>query len=471
MGLGFEETTPIQEQAIPIILEGKDLIACAQTGTGKTAAFLIPVIEKILRSPQNKPGTKVLVIVPTRELANQIDQNMEALGYFAGVSSIPIYGGRNSKQWDQQRNAIDNGVDIIIATPGRFKMHYALGYLNLDDVHTVVLDEADKMLDMGFFGDILEIIGYLPNKPRQTLMFSATMPSKIRDLARKIMKEPEEISLALAKPAEGVTQTAYVVYPDQKIPLLEQIIKNSQVESMIIFASSKISVDQIAKRLTQLGIDARAIHSDREQIERQQTLQAFKNRQFPVVVATDVLSRGIDIDNLSHVLNYDVPIDAEDYVHRVGRTARASATGEAITFISPDDGYRFGKIEDLIEAEVPKAEVPDSLGRTPTYEEVKGRGGRGGGGRRGGSGGGGGRRGGGGGGGGRRDGGGGRGRGGGRSGGGSRGGGGGRSGGPRNQQGGSGEGKGPSDQNKQGSGGNRRRKNRRRGKPPKPTDQ
>lgn len=383
--IGYEEATPVQEQAIPVILEGKDLIACAQTGTGKTGAFLIPMIENIMVSGNANPGTKALIIVPTRELANQIDQNMEALSYFTGVSSVAVYGGSNSKQWDTQKNAIDNGVDVIIATPGRFKMHYKLGYMDLSQVDTVILDEADKMLDMGFYPDIVEIISYLPKENRQTLMFSATMPKKIRVLAKEIMQtKPEEISLALSKPAEGVDQRAYVVYDRQKKDLLRHLLQQEEVDSMIIFASSKLSVDQIAATLRQMGFDARAIHSDREQSERQETLTQFKNKQFPIVVATDVLSRGIDIDSLSHVLNFDVPMDAEDYVHRIGRTARANTTGTAMTFINPDDMYRFGKIEALIEAEVPKHKIPEELGEVPIYSPSgRGRGGgrRGGGGR------------------------------------------------------------------------------------------
>lgn len=382
--IGYEEATPVQVQAIPVILDGNDLIACAQTGTGKTGAFLIPMIEHIMAEGNDRSGTKVLIIVPTRELAGQIDQNMEALSYFTGVSSVAVYGGSNSKQWDLQKNAIDNGVDVIIATPGRFKMHYKLGYMDLSKVHTVILDEADKMLDMGFHPDIVEIISYLPKGKRQTLMFSATMPSKIRKLAKEVMQnQPKEISLALSKPAEGVDQRAYVVFDRQKKDLLKHLLKNEKVDSMIIFASSKLSVDGIASTLRKMGFDARPIHSDRDQSERQETLNAFKNKQFPIVVATDVLSRGIDIDSLSHVLNFDVPMDAEDYVHRIGRTARANTTGTAMTFINPDDMYRFGKIEALIEAEVPKQKIPEELGEVPTYSPTgKGRGGSGGGGGR-----------------------------------------------------------------------------------------
>ena len=382
-GLGFEEATPVQEQAIPQILQGKDLIACAQTGTGKTAAYLLPVMQKLLEKDSKK--TKALIIVPTRELASQIDQNLEAIAYFAGISSVAVYGGRDSKGWDRQKRAIQGGVEIIIATPGRFKLHYSLGYMDLSEVEFLILDEADKMLDMGFFGDILEITSYLSDKPRQTLMFSATMPPKIRKLAKKIMNDPAEVSLEISKPAAGVKQEAFVVYPEQKIRILEHILLNREIESMIIFASSKVNVDRITEKLNRLKFDARAIHSDRDQSERMATLTAFKNKQFPIVVATDVLSRGIDVDNLSHVLNFDVPLDAEDYVHRVGRTARASAEGEAITFISPDDMFRFAKIEDLIEREVPKPDLPESIGEGPKYTKGRRSGGRGRGGSRGGN--------------------------------------------------------------------------------------
>lgn len=366
--LGFEEMTPIQEQAIPIALQGKDLIACAQTGTGKTAAYLIPAIQKLM-AKENK-HSRVLIIAPTRELADQIDQNVDALSYFTGVSSVAVYGGKNTGDWDRQTYAIKNGVDILICTPGRLNTHAALGYLNFDHIEIVILDEADKMLDMGFHPDILKIISQVP-KDRQTLMFSATMPSNIRKLAKEIMQDPGEISLSLAKPAAGINQMAFSLYDEQKIPMLEYLIREREVKSMIIFASKKTNVDKIEKNLHKLGYGVRAIHSDREQDERTETLRQFKNGEFPIIVGTDVLARGIDIDNLSHVLNFDVPTDAEDYVHRVGRTARAESTGEAITFINPTDQYRFRKIEALIEMEVNKPEVPAELGDTPTYDPSK----------------------------------------------------------------------------------------------------
>ncbi|MEL7534433.1 MAG: DEAD/DEAH box helicase [Bacteroidota bacterium] len=388
LAIGFEETTPIQEQAIPIIQTGKDLIACAQTGTGKTAAFLIPTIDHLLQFKAGK--TRALIIVPTRELALQIDQNVDALSYFTGVSSVPVFGGNNKQNWDQQIFGIKNGADILIATPGRLLMHLSLGYVDFNELEVIILDEADKMLDMGFHGDIVNIISRAPDKA-QKLMFSATMPKKIRKLAKEILHEPDEISLSLSKPAAGVSQSAYMLHEDQKIPMIEHLLATEEVESMIIFASSKLSVDRITKSLKKLKYPVAAIHSDKDQEERQDTLRKFKNRQFSILVGTDVLARGIDIDNLSHVLNYDCPHDAEDYVHRVGRTARASSTGAAVTFITQRDAYRMVQIEELIEAEVPKPTPPEHIGDTPTYNPRRrgggggrGRGGRGGGGYRGG---------------------------------------------------------------------------------------
>ena len=362
--LGFEEATPIQVQAIPEILAGKDVIACAQTGTGKTGAYLIPLIDELSR--RKSELSRAIIIVPTRELAGQIDQNMEALSYYTGVSSVAIFGGKNAAGFDQQKFAVTNGADVLIATPGRLIIHMALGYMDLSQIEVVVLDEADKMLDMGFYDDIMRIISDLPTD-RQTLMFSATMPPKIRSLAKKIMKDPIEISLNLSKPAEGINQMAFVCYNDQKIPLLEHLLKERDVDSMIIFASSKISVDEITRKLKSLNYAVKAMHSDKSQEERQNTLRQFKNKEFRILVGTDVLARGIDIDNLSHVVNYDVPMDAEDYVHRVGRTARADSTGEAITFVNPRDMRKLHSIEQLIEQPIPQPGVPEELGETPGY--------------------------------------------------------------------------------------------------------
>ena len=366
--MGFKEATPIQQQAIPIILDNKDLIACAQTGTGKTGAFLIPVLNKLLQN--EKTVIRCLVLVPTRELAKQIDEQLEGFSYFLPVTSIPIYGGGQGDVWDVQKNALVNGADIVIATPGRLISHIAMGYVDLSQVEILVLDEADKMLDMGFFDDLMKIINNVP-KSRQTLMFSATMPSKIRELAKQILNEPEQISLAISKPAEKIQQLTYLVGDRHKIQLLEYLFKEMEVESMIVFTSRKHNVGDIVRSLNKIGFKAGGINSDKTQQERESTLQDFKSRRIKILVATDILSRGIDIENLSHVVNYDVPQDAEDYVHRIGRTARASSNGVAITFISEKDQYLIPRIEKLIEKELIKLKIPEQIGISPDYNPEK----------------------------------------------------------------------------------------------------
>lgn len=363
--MGFVSATPIQQQAIPLILNHHDLIACAQTGTGKTGAFLIPILNKLIAV--EKHYIRSLVLVPTRELAKQIDEQLEGFSYFLPVTSIAVYGGGQGDVWDVQKNALVNGADIVIATPGRMISHMALGYVDLSKVEMLVLDEADKMLDMGFFEDLMKIIQHLP-KERQTLMFSATMPSKIRELANKILKQPEQINLAISKPAEKIKQLTYLVADKNKIALLEYLFKEMAVESMIIFTSRKSNVSEIVRALNKLGLKAGGINSDRTQQERESTLQDFKSRRISILVATDILSRGIDIESLSHVVNYDVPRDAEDYVHRVGRTARASADGVAITFINEKDQYLIPKIEKLIERDLEKLIIPESIGISPAYQ-------------------------------------------------------------------------------------------------------
>ncbi|PRY12666.1 superfamily II DNA/RNA helicase [Pontibacter ummariensis] len=366
--MGYNNPTPVQEQAIPLILERKDMIACAQTGTGKTAAYLLPLIDRI--SHEGYEHTSTLILVPTRELAKQIDEQVEGFGYFASVSSIAIYGGNKGDDWEQQKRALTTGADIIIATPGRLISHMAMGYVKLDQLNHLVLDEADKMLDMGFMDDLLKIINQLP-KERQTLLFSATMPRKIRDLAQQILQNPEEINLAISKPAEGIDQRIYLTYDNQKLPLLEHLLRELDVQSMIIFTSRKSNVNQIVRSLQKMGFTAEGIQSDMTQDERERALQGFKNKQYQIVVATDILSRGIDIDSLSHVVNFDMPQDAEDYVHRVGRTARAASTGMAITFVNEKDMYRVQKVERLIERELPKLPLPDGFGAGPAYEPGK----------------------------------------------------------------------------------------------------
>lgn len=363
--MNFIQMSPIQELTIPIILTGKDLIASAQTGTGKTAAYLIPLLDQVIRSKSNQ--TSALVLVPTRELAKQIDEQIEGFSYFINATSIAIYGGGKGEEWDQQRKALVHGADIIIATPGRLMAHMKSGEVKFDHIKCLVLDEADKMLDMGFADDILYVLKHLPEK-RQNLMFSATMPKKIRDFANKILKNPEEVRLATSKPAEGIDQQFYLANDTQKIPLLAHLLKNADVRSVIVFSSQKMMIDKIIRALTKLKWDARGISSDNTQQERENVLRDFKNKQYKILVATDVLSRGIDINNLSHVINFDVPRDAEDYIHRIGRTARAETTGTAITFVNEKDQYRIRNIEKLLEKEVEKQNITESLGLGPAPE-------------------------------------------------------------------------------------------------------
>lgn len=364
----FINATPVQEQAIPIILDNKDLIACAQTGTGKTGAFLIPTVDRILDSEAGK--TKCLILVPTRELAVQIDQFLEGLSYYTAISHLAVYGGNDSKGFSAQKQALIEGADIIIATPGRFLQHINLGYVDLSEVKHFILDEADRMLDMGFVGDILKISETLP-KERQSLMFSATMASEIRKLATTLLKNPEQINLSIAKPAAGINQQAYMVYDENKIELLKFIIAHSEVKSMIVFASKKVSVDDIHRTLKRAEYSVKALHSGKSQQERNETMRQFKANKFSILIATDILSRGIDIDDLSHVVNYDIPDDAADYVHRIGRTARAGKNGAAISFINPKDQYKFYNIEQLIEREIEKLSVPSEIGKSPTYDPKK----------------------------------------------------------------------------------------------------
>ncbi|WP_233207728.1 MULTISPECIES: DEAD/DEAH box helicase [unclassified Siphonobacter] len=360
--MNFQQATPIQEMAIPKILKGSDLLACAQTGTGKTGAYLIPILDRVPDYPKGQIST--LILVPTRELAQQIDEQVQGLGYYVDATSIAIYGGNKGPEWEQQKKALTQGADVIIATPGRLIAHLQLGYVKFDQLKTLILDEADRMLDMGFIGDIMNILKHLPAQ-RQTLLFSATMPPKIRDLARRIMHQPEEINLAVSKPAEGIDQQFYLAGDAQKVPLLIHLMQSVENPSMVLFTSRKSEVNVIVRALKKMKWDARGISSDSEQGERETILRDFKNRAFPILVATDVLSRGIDIDNLSHVVNFDVPRDPEDYVHRIGRTARAAAKGTAITFINDQDQHRVVRIERLLEKELEKRSITEGLGLGP----------------------------------------------------------------------------------------------------------
>lgn len=362
--MGFNQPTPIQQQAIPIIINNKDLIACAQTGTGKTAAFVLPILNKLLFEPEH--DTNTLIVVPTRELALQIDQAIQGFAYYTHATSLAIYGGNTGQSFDAEKKALTNGANIIIATPGRLLSHLNLGYVNFKTIKHFILDEADKMLDMGFLEDIVKIAKHLPEQ-RQTLMFSATMPSKIRFLAQQLLKEPEQISIAVSKPAEKVLQAAYVVYDKQKNPLIKEILSVENPVSTIIFSSTKQKVKQLAIELKQAGLKVNSVHSDLEQREREDILLSFRSKQLLILVATDVLSRGIDIEDIGMVINYDVPGDAEDYIHRIGRTARAASSGVAITFINENDMGRFGRIEKLIGSEVRKLIIPVHLGEGPIY--------------------------------------------------------------------------------------------------------
>ena len=365
--MGFEKATPIQEQAIPKILDGKDLLACAQTGTGKTAAFILPIIHKLSDRNQTET-TSTLVIVPTRELAIQIDQQIQGFSYFVPVSSMAVYGGGDGDDWELQKNALSSGTNIIVATPGKLLSHLQMGYVDFDMVEFLILDEADRMLDMGFIEDIGKIISYLPKK-RQNLLFSATMASRIKGFAHDILHQPEEISISISKPAEGVLQAAYLTFNEQKIPLLKSLLdKNEEYNSILIFSSTKKKVFEIVRAMGGNRNNVKGISSDLEQKEREEVLRNFKSKRTRVLVATDVLSRGIDIKDINLVINFDVPKQAEDYVHRVGRTARADTTGVAISLVNPDDMQKFHHIEKLIEREVPKIPLPQALGDGPDWK-------------------------------------------------------------------------------------------------------
>lgn len=365
----FETATPVQSQTIPIIMEGHDLIACAQTGTGKTAAYLLPVINRLVEDEHT--GINTIILVPTRELAIQIDQQMEGFGYFVPVSSTAIYGGNDSGEWARQRQSLETGADIVISTPGRMLQHIAMGYVDFSNVKHLILDEADRMLDMGFHDDIMQVVNLLPKEGRQTLMFSATMPPKIRELAKSILINPKEVNIAISKPAEKIKQGAYCVYDGQKNPLVKIILESYKEGSVIIFSSKKSSVKELAKELQRSKFNVGVIHSDLEQKERENVLREFKNRSINILVATDIIARGIDIEKIDLVINYDVPRDAEDYVHRIGRTARANTDGCAYTLVNEKEMNAFSAIERLIEKEVCKEVLPEHLGAGPEYKPMK----------------------------------------------------------------------------------------------------
>jgi superfamily II DNA/RNA helicase len=373
--MGFEKATPVQEQTIPVIMEGKDIIACAQTGTGKTAAFIIPVLNHILNSPP-KAGIRAMIIVPTRELAKQIDNELQGFSYFTNCTSLAVYGGGDGSDFDREKKALKEGADFIIATPGRMKTHLSMGYAHTENIEFFILDEADRMLDMGFYEDIAAISSHLPDK-RHNLLFSATMPPKIRDLAKEILHDPAEVSIAISQTAEGVMQIAYLCYDQYKEDLITRLLDGRDLKSVIIFASRKSTVSSLARRLKKKGLNAAPISSDLNQDQREEVLRQFRAKRLNILVATDIMARGIDIKEIELVMNYEVPNDAEDYVHRVGRTARASTTGIAITLIGPDEMGKFSGIEQLIKKEVRKMPTPGDIGPSPEWNPKSRGGGRG----------------------------------------------------------------------------------------------
>lgn len=374
----FDECTPIQERAIGPALEGKDILAVAQTGTGKTAAYLLPVIERLINENFPQDRVNCVVMAPTRELAQQIDRQLQGFSYYLPISSMPIYGGTDGITYEQQRKGLKSGADIIIATPGRLLSHLNMGYVDLSQVSFFILDEADRMLDMGFLDDIMKIIAKLP-KERQTMLFSATMPDNIKKLADYILVDPVEIKLAVSKPADKIAQHAYVCYDNQKLPLLERLFETNPPQKVIVFAGSKAKVKELYKSLHKKKYKVAEMHSDLEQKRRDDVMLDFKAGKVNVIVATDIISRGIDVENIETVINYDVPREGEEYVHRIGRTARADKEGTAITFINEKEIGRFKKIEQLLEKEVEKMPLPEGFQPGPEYiwKKSKGKGRRG----------------------------------------------------------------------------------------------
>ena len=364
--MNFSECTPVQEHTIPVILEGRDLIGVAQTGTGKTAAYLLPVLNQLSKGNYPEDAINCIIMAPTRELAMQIDQQMEGFSYFMPASSVAVYGGNDGIRFEQEKKGLTLGADVVIATPGRLISHLSLGYVDLSKVSFFILDEADRMLDMGFAEDIMQIVKYLP-KERQTIMFSATMPTKIQQLAKTILTNPVEVKLAVSKPAEKIIQAAYICYEAQKLGIIESLFKEQQPERVIIFASSKIKVKEVTKALKRLKLNVGEMHSDLDQSQREAIMHEFRNGRINMLVATDIVARGIDIDDIRLVINYDVPHDSEDYVHRIGRTARANNDGCAITFVSETEQNKFKQIENFLEKEIYKIPVPEELGEAPAY--------------------------------------------------------------------------------------------------------
>ncbi len=368
--MNFTTCTPIQEHTIPPLLEGRDLIGVAQTGTGKTAAYLLPILSMLSDGGYPDDAINCVIMSPTRELAQQIDQAMEGFSYYVPVSSVAVYGGNDGIRYEQERRGLSLGADVIIATPGRLISHISLGNVDLSRTSFFILDEADRMLDMGFYEDIMQIAKQLPES-RQTIMFSATMPDKIQKLASSILRDPVEVRLAVNKPAEKIVQTAYVCYETQKLGIIKSLFRDTKPERVIIFSSKKTKVKEIAAAFKRMKLNVGEMHSDLDQAQRDVVMREFKSGRIDILVATDIVSRGIDIDDIRLVINYDAPRDCEDYVHRIGRTARAGAEGCAITFVAVDDQTRFAAIEEFIGREVHKLPLPEGLGEAPEYNPKK----------------------------------------------------------------------------------------------------
>lgn len=367
--MNFTETTPIQEHSIPPILEGRDIMGIAQTGTGKTAAYLLPVLSLLQDGGYPKDAINCVIMSPTRELAQQIDQAMQGFSYYlSNVSSIAVYGGNDGIRYEQEKRGMQSGADVVIATPGRLISHITLGNIDLSRVSFFILDEADRMLDMGFCDDILQIAKQLPQK-HQTIMFSATMPKDILQLAHQLLKNPVEVKLSLSKPAEGIAQYAYICYETQKLGIIKAMFKERKPERVIIFTSSKVKTKDLAISVIRAGYKAKAMHSDLDQSERDNVMYQFRSGKIDILVATDIVARGIDIDDIQLVINYDVPHDKEDYVHRIGRTARAGKNGRSVTFVSEKDQQYFARIERFLEKDVEKLPIPESLGEGPVYNK------------------------------------------------------------------------------------------------------
>ena len=368
----FEECTPIQEQAIPLLLEGRDLIGVAQTGTGKTAAYLLPILNSLSEGNHPEDAINCVIMAPTRELAQQIDQQMEGFAYFMdGVSSVAVYGGGDGIIFEQQKRGLTLGADVVIATPGRLIAHLSLGYVDLSRVSFFILDEADRMLDMGFHDDIMQIASFLPRE-RQTIMFSATMPDKIQELAQELLHDPAEVKIAVSKPAEKIVQGAYICHESQKLGIIRSLFAEDAPERVLIFASSKLKVKEVTRALRQMRLNVDEMHSDLEQSQREDVMRRFKSGQVNILVATDIVSRGIDIDDIRLIINYDVPHDNEDYVHRIGRTARAGSDGVALTFVNEKEQTNFHGIERFIGKTIYKIALPPELGEGPDYKPKSG---------------------------------------------------------------------------------------------------